>query len=163
VCLSSTNAESSVVPLAVGRLISWNDNTIDLYAFIEPQLLLQAEMYYTVVSATVPCLGMFLEGASPDFLGGRNYIDPMSSATASAGASGRRRSAYKMSNLSDNHMRSDGSLRLTRRALGETVTQASKASVRRGRQGSPVGSEDSETAIVVQRSVDVSYVDGVVR
>ncbi|KAK5123913.1 hypothetical protein LTR85_002110 [Meristemomyces frigidus] len=140
-----------LVPLAVLRLVSLADSTPNLFDLIIPELYLQIEMCYNIISATIPCLGMFLQGASPDFIGGHNYIDPTASAIAVAGGS-----TYKMSNLSSNRRKNyeDGSIKPTTRKHGESMAQAFRGG---GEDVHSVASDSSERAIVVQRTVDVQY------
>lgn len=138
-----------LLPLAVLRLISFAASTSDLFVFVTPSIYLQVSMTYTIISATIPCLGMFLEGASPDFLGGHNYIEPVSSTLA-----GRSRgSTYKLTNPSRRRSYG-GSIKLTSLTHGKNTVQAIKG----GREDRiSIASDSSRQAIVVQQTVDVRY------
>ncbi|KAK5724370.1 hypothetical protein LTR15_004415 [Elasticomyces elasticus] len=146
-----------LVPLAIARLATWPHDTPDRLDYIPTELYLQAEMCYTIISATIPCLGAFLQSASPGYLGGANYIDPTATALAlgSAASGGRSGSTYKMSRLSNKRNKADdGSIRLTRKELGQSVTHASAVGERRLRS---LESDGSERAIVVQHTIDVRF------
>ncbi|KAK5769352.1 hypothetical protein LTS12_000279 [Elasticomyces elasticus] len=146
-----------LVPLAVARLVTWPPGTPDHLDYIPTELYLQAEMCYTIISATIPCLGAFLQSASPGFLGGANYIDPTATALAlgSTASGDRGGSAYKMSRLTSRRNKvDDGSIRLTRRELGQSVAHASAAG--EGRLQS-LESDGSQRAIVVQHTIDVRF------
>ena len=142
----------SLIPLAIARLTTWPTGTPSHFDYIPTELYLQAEMCYNIISATIPCLGAFLQSASPKFLGGENYIDPIASALAVAG-SARSGKSYKMSDLSSRRKKAeDGSFRLTRREFGESEAHASRT----GRVRS-LESDEAERAIVIQHTVDVRF------
>ena len=128
-------------------------------------------MGFSIISATVPCLRIFLQAASPQFLLGENYVDPLQSALATAGSGGgtgytgkgssRNRSggdargaSFKMSNLSARSRRDDEGLKFTTNKYGETVTQAGRAA---GTDKISIASDSSERAIVVRQTVAVQY------
>ena len=93
---------------------------------------------------------MFLERASPHFLGGQNYIDP----TTSAMAMSKNGNSYHMSNLSSRGRNEEKAIKLTGKRHGESMAQASRGG---GGDGTSVASDSSERAIVVRQTVNVQY------
>lgn len=121
-----------------------------------PELYLQIQMCYSIISATMPCIGVFLQGASPDFLGGTHYINHTTSAMAVSGGSGKSWRTYEMSNLSRRRRGYDeGDDSLIAPEYGETTAQAmrSESADREHPEIRSVESDSSQQAIVVHRSV----------
>ncbi|KAK3722987.1 hypothetical protein LTR37_002133 [Vermiconidia calcicola] len=172
-----------LLPLAILRLVAFSRATRSserLFDFVIPAVYLQAEMCYSLISATIPCLRIFLQAASSQFLLGENYIDPLESAlatagsTKAAGSSGKGGSAgnstqrrrprgigkgesFKLSNLSGkNNRESDGINFGTNKTRGETITEAGRAG---GADKISIASDSSRKAIVVRQTVNVQYGD----
>ena len=108
-------------------------------------------MCYGVVSATIPCLRIFLQAASAGRLGG-GIVDPSGTQLATAGGS------YKLSILKSGRSgpsgRGEDGMQLTSRRLGETVTQATRGG---GDDKISVASDSSQRAIMVRQTFRVEH------
>lgn len=111
-------------------------------------MFLQIEMSYGIIAATLPCLRIFFRSASPQFLGGQNYVEPVGTQLATAGGG-----SYKMSNIGRGRRSGNDSIKLTS-DTHRTITQAT-----RGGQddGLSIASDSSQRGIVVRHTVDLAY------
>lgn len=111
-------------------------------------MFLQIEMCYGIIAATLSCLRVFFRSASPQFLGGQNYVQ--STGTQLATAEG---GSYKMSNIRRSRKTGNDGIKLTSNTH-ETVTQA----IRGGHDdGVSIASDSSQMGIVVRHTVDLAY------
>ena len=165
--LSNKQLHSST-PVSIIRLVSFayttSNRSLSLYTFVIPEILLQVEMHYQVISATTPCLRTFLKVTSTGLLADPIGIDP--STTQLATTYGRRRtggsyllSTFKSERSKNGRNDNDSStVRLTGRRHGETVTTAAREEGG-GRQGedNDAASDSSQQAIIVRQTVTVRH------
>jgi hypothetical protein len=113
------------------------------------EILLQAEQSYIIIAATIPCLRIFLQAATPGRLAGGIVLDPTASQLATAGSN-----SYSLSSLKRSQVGQTADGFLTSKKRGETVTQASRQD---GIGRRSIASDSSERAIVVRHDVNVVY------
>lgn len=135
-------------PLVALRLRRFAEANDDSYDLIPAMVYLELSMAYCVASTTIPCLKIFLEGASAHFLDGHN---------AYAGSTTTARSGYahELSTLRTRRVASyrNGPV-LNDRTNGESTATARKA---HEADGVSVGSDCSQRAIIVRSGVSVQY------
>lgn len=151
--------EDRLLPISILRLLSYSNasqNRDPLFVFIWPEIWLEIEMCYSIISATLPCLRIFLEAASANRMGA-NIIDPTETQLATAGDySG----SYVLSTL-NNRNRGKGKdkgdqVQLTGQGYGENMTSA----VRGGAEDKiSIASDSSRKAIMVRQTVMVQHGD----
>jgi len=142
-------------------LLLYNWSTIEIYT--------QAEMCYNLLSATIPCLRIFMRAARSGMLGGlvleEGGVEYYSSRGATAGGSrsrsyGKKRAVGYSGSGQDGGGGGSSGIELgsfAARGLGESEakigagTASDKASL---------GSDSSRRAIIVKQTVDVHFDDG---
>ena len=119
-----------------------------IYHFVFPEMFLQIEMCYGIIAATLSSLRVFFRSASPQFLGGQNYVEPMGTQLPTADGS-----SYKMSNIRRSRRKGNDGIKLTSNTH-ETVTQATWSGQN---DGLSIASDSSQRGIVVRHTVDLAY------
>lgn len=105
-------------------------------------------MCYGIIAATLSCLRVFCRSASPQFLGGQNYVEPTGTRLPTADGG-----SYKMSNIRRSRRKGNDGIMLTSNTH-ETITQATG-----GGQNDDlsIASDSSRRGIVVRHTVDLAY------
>lgn len=120
---------------------------IFLFDYVTSEIWTQAELCFAVLSATIPCLRIFLAAVQTGLLDlGATDIHTGAYSTGSR-AHNLRSSRAKRSG------KDDCTIELTTREHGETVSKA----VASGGDNESMASDSSEQAIVVRQTVDVQY------
>ena len=116
--------------------------------YVSPEIYLQVETGYNLISATIPCLQIFLRAAQFGMLGevpGSNVVDTQL-ATVGSNSLNLSKSRTKRSKGRDH------TIELTSRNYGHTVIGAAT-----GGEKISWASDSSENGIVVRQTVDVQY------
>lgn len=142
-----------IIALSILRVVSLSRTLVSddfTYTYAKTQFYTQAEMCYTVVSATIVCLRVFLIAAHTGIQGipGFSGLDA-SQLTHYSGSSRTLGSKRTRTRGTDDSIELD----FTNRNRGQTVTRAARDDM------ASIASDTSETAIVVRQTVDVK-IDG---
>ncbi|KAL1590036.1 hypothetical protein WHR41_01444 [Cladosporium halotolerans] len=146
-----------VTPVTIIRLVSLSAVRPDDFSFTYtlPEAMTQLEMYCSLIATTLPCLRLFLTAWNTSFMdirleeidndAYREHVTTMS-------GSGSKGSATRSGGFSKNRASS------APRATWAPSSGRSKAFVETGTHGrdADAASENSESAIVVKRTIDVS-------
>lgn len=141
---------TSLIPISILRLVSLSQTLKSdnfLFDCVTTEIWTQAELCFAVLSATIPCLRIFLAAAQTGLLDlGATDIGTSAYNTGSR-AHKLRSSRIKRSG------QGDFNIELTARGHGETI---SKAVAGRGDSAS-MASDSSERAIVVRQTVNIQF------
>ena len=119
------------------------------FAYVTTEILTQVEMSFTLISATVPTMQIFLKAAKSSLLGETVHQTQSESHGASFGARESRKWATRM--MSRDREGDEQSIELMDRNDGKTTTVITKGSS----GGGSLASESSERAIVMRQTVDI--------
>lgn len=154
--LATPTNSSRLIPIAIMRLktmrnsLSRNDY---LLAAAMTEYYTQAEMTFSLIAATIPCLRMFMEAAKTGLLGISMWAADTStySYTRSYARNEPGTTSQTRSTMPKRHEASDViQLRDWNQGSSSARAHASSDKV-------SVASDSSETAIIVRQNVDVSY------
>ena len=152
----------STIPLAVLRLVSLSGSLASdepIFDYATTEVFTQGELCFSVISATIPCLRIFMQSANTGLLGKTTFDSTCDRSKASY--IGSRSGNFGIQLLSQDHMngkkrvhnRADlDAIELHDRNIGQTHTSAVVASDKLS-----VASDSSERAIIVKQTVDVVY------
>jgi hypothetical protein len=152
----------ATIPLAVLRLISLSKSLASaelVFDYATTECFTQGEMCFSVISATIPCLRIFMHSAKTGLLGMTTFdsTGDRSKASYSGSRSGNFASTSRSQDRSKAKKRAikvvdEDIIELQDRRLGETHTSAMAGSDKQS-----VTSDSSERAIIVRQTVDVVY------
>lgn len=153
---------SSTIPLAVLRLLSLSESSSSnepVFDYATTEVFTQAELCFSVISATIPCLRIFMQSANTGLLGkttfdstgDRSKASYIGSRSGNFGISFRSQERASGRRRANNRADMD-TIELHDRIVGETHTSAVAASDKQS-----VASDSSERAIIVKQTVDVVY------
>ena len=152
----------STIPLAVLRLVSLSESLASdelVFDYATTEVFTQGELCFSLISATIPCLRIFMQSANTGLLGkttfdstgDRSKASYIGSRSGNFGASFR--SQDQINGRKRAHNRADvETIELHDRMVGETHTSAVAGSDKQS-----VASDSSERAIIVRQTVDVVY------
>jgi hypothetical protein len=152
----------ATIPLAVLRLISLSKSLASaelVFDYATTECFTQGEMCYSIISATIPCLRIFMHSAKTGLLGMATFdsTGDRSKASYLGSRSGNFASTSRSQDRSKAKKRTikvvdEDIIELQDRRLGETHTSAMAGSDKQS-----VTSDSSERAIIVRQTVDVVY------
>lgn len=152
----------STIPLAVLRLVSLSESLASdepIFDYATTEVFTQGELCFSVMSATIPCLRIFMQSANTGLLGKTTFDSTGERSRASY--LGSRSGNFERSLLAQdqeygkkrgNNRTDVNAIELHDRAVGETHTSAMA-----GGDEHSVTSDSSERAIIVKQTVDVVY------
>lgn len=140
----------SLIPVSIIRVVSLSRtlrSDVFLFDYVTPEIYTQAELCYAVLSATIPCLRIFLAAAQTGLLD----LEATNTRTGdhNTGSYAQRLSASR----ARRNWKGLDAIELTAREHGETVSKVMTA----GEDNRSMASDSSEMAIVVRQTVDVRY------
>jgi hypothetical protein len=152
----------STIPLAVLRLLSLSESLASnelIFDYATTEVFTQGELCFSVISATIPCLRIFMQSANTGLLGkttfdstgDRSKASYIGSRSGNFGISLRSQDQTSGRRRANNRADMD-TIELHDRIVGETLTSAVAASDKQS-----VASDSSERAIIVKQTVDVVY------
>lgn len=144
------------------RLISQSESfasTELIFDYATTEVFTQGELCFSVISATVPCLRIFMQSANTGLLGkttfdstgDRSRSSYIGTRSGNFGTSFRSQDHTVGRNRANNRADVE-TIELQDRKMGETHTSAVAGSDKQS-----VASDSSERAIVVRQTVDVAY------
>ncbi|KAM0715749.1 hypothetical protein Q7P37_008263 [Cladosporium fusiforme] len=145
-----------LIPIAIMRLQSLNISlTSDEYLFdaATTEYYTQAEMTFSLIAATIPCLRVFMEAAKTGLLGVSMWEVGTTTNSYTRSHGGKETSTLSRTKgpLSKSPEETE-SIELFQRVGGSNTAHARATSDRVS-----VGSDSSETAIIVRKTVNVRY------
>ncbi|KAM0716068.1 hypothetical protein Q7P37_008582 [Cladosporium fusiforme] len=166
--ISGFAARLPTIPLAAMRLISLSKSltsTEQIFDHATSEILTQAELCYSVISATIPCLRIFMQSVNTGLLGMTTFDESStdrSNPTYLASRSGNFGGKRPMKGTKIGEKKADpmntsktASIELQDRALwGENSANAVG-----GSDKNSMASDSSERAIMVHQTIDVRYAE----
>ena len=147
-----------LIAIAVIRLItlSWTLTSATFtFDFIQSEITTQAEMCYSVVSATIPCLRIFVQSFNTGLLSanvlGTNSKDGTNRSVVKSGSNGKRNGAIATTESHWEEQQMGHSIELQSGLCRSTITNVVEHDDSRS-----LTSDGSENAIVVHRVIDVA-------
>lgn len=156
-------ARLPTIPLAILRLISLSNSLAStelVFDYAMTEALTQGELCFSVISATIPCLRIFMQSAKTGLLGmstfdssgDRSKTGYLGSRSGTFGrTTSRSLDKLKGKRKADTREEAD-TIELQDRSFGQTHTSAVA-----GSDNQSVASDCSERAIIVRQTVDVVY------
>lgn len=152
-----TDIVSRLIPIAIMRLKSLSMSLTSEEYLLDSattEYYTQAEMTFSLIAATIPCLRIFMEAAKTGLLGVSMWEAGTTSGSYTRSYSGKTTGT----------MSRTGDITVSRgRELPESIQlrdrngASSSAHARAASSKASVTSDNSETAIIVRQTVDVTY------
>jgi len=147
---------SRLIPIAVMRLDSLSmsmSSNEHLLAAATTEYYTQAEMTFSLIAATIPCLRIFMEAAKTGLLGISMWGPGTTSGSYTRSYAGKEpgTTSRVRSTVTKRHGNDEG-IQLRDWNHGSSVARAHAASDK-----ASMRSDGSETAIIVRQTVNVSY------
>jgi len=146
-----------LVPIAIMRTKSLSTSLTSeeyLLASATTEYYTQAEMTISLIAATIPCLRIFMEAARTGLLGVSMWEAGTTSGSYTRSYSGQKKGATS---------RTENTIVPRRREVTESIQlrdrngASSSAHARAASSKASVTSDNSETAIIVRQTLDVTY------
>jgi hypothetical protein len=157
-CLSTTLTDivPSLIPIAIIRLMNLSTSLTSEEYLLDSattEYYTQAEMTFSLIAATIPCLRMFMEAAKTGLLGVSTWEDETTTGSYMKSYKGNKTGATSRTQDTVSKQRDvDESIQFCDMNGGSCSVHARAASSK----GS-VTSDGSKTAIIVRQTVDVTY------
>jgi hypothetical protein len=146
----------SLIPIAIIRLMNLSTSLTSEEYLLDSattEYYTQAEMTFSLIAATIPCLRMFMEAAKTGLLGVSTWEDETTTGSYMKSYRGNKTGATSRTQDTVSKQRDiTDSIQLRDMNGGSSSVHARAASSK----GS-VTSDGSETAIIVRQTVDVTY------
>jgi hypothetical protein len=147
---------SRLIPIAIMRLRSLNKSlTSDEYLLeaATAQYYTQAEMTFSLIAATIPCLRLFMEAAKTGLLGISMWGPGTTSGSYTRSYAGKETGlASKRRSIVAKEREDSEGIQLRDWKQGSNLARAHATSDKIS-----IASDGSETAIIVRQTVDVRY------
>ncbi|KAK5107233.1 hypothetical protein LTR62_001613 [Meristemomyces frigidus] len=143
-----------LIPISIVRLVVLNralKSDDFLFSAVGPEVLTQIEMCYAVLSATIPCLRIFLSAAQTGLLN----LEATDKATGYYGNGSHSKPLSRSRKNRSATQRSGGSIELATRKHGETISKITRV----GGDARSMESDSSERAIMVRQTIDIKIDD----
>lgn len=146
---------SRLIPIAIMRIKSLSISlTSDEYLLdaATTEYYTQAEMTFSVIAATIPCLRIFMEAAKTGLLGISMWEAGTTSGSYTRSRTGKETGTTRTRDTTPRRRDVTESIQLRDRNEGSSSTRAHATSDKVS-----ITSDNSETAIIVRQTVDVRY------